>query len=72
MRRFASFAFLIHWIDLSLRNHVIWRLAYCRGFCFNLIFLIFLQSFVVTLLVLPILKQGGLYITKGIKYFFDE
>ena len=36
------------------------------------IFLIFLQSFIVILLALPILKQGGLYIVKGIKYFFDE
>ncbi len=36
------------------------------------IILIFLQSFIVILLILPVLRQGGLYITKGIKYFFNE
>ena len=54
------------------------KMSFERDFYFILqlswisILLIFFQSFVVTLLVLPILKQGGLYVKKGIKYFFDE
>ena len=69
---------------ISIKGPFVWpkgeffKVSFERDFKFipqlkwTSIFLIFLQSFLVTLLVLPILKQGGLYITKGIKYFFDE